>query len=361
MMSWTPTPTRTAVSTLSYLWCQPAWRSSDFAEPMRLVLTARLEDTDDVNRLHVAQVAHLLALNDEAGFELARDRLLREPHPLVSARLVWGLLRYVAKWPEEVDSILPKIVAKEPWSVLLVETEGAPEQLESLEIFTTLTLTLAIRYHTPAALELTQTWLTEPAATAAAGQALSRLRDWLELTPEQGAERARAFDMMDTAIGSLAHVRQSEGDSDLLGRAYITADVLTRNINIASSSNGETGVPDQEFVARALSALAGLAQFKHPRITHSLIGALGKLAPVDPAKAFQVAAAAVGTGDNYTYDQIAAAETTALIERYLAEFRATVVADDSLLSAIRSVLHAFVDAGWPAAIALAYRLSEAFR
>ncbi|MFJ8917799.1 hypothetical protein [Amycolatopsis sp. NPDC102389] len=279
----------------------------------------------------------------------------------MSARLVRELLRYVAERPEEVDSILSSLVGKEPWSVLLTETESAPEQIESLEIFAALTLTLVIRYRTPAALELTQTWLAEPAATTAAGQALSHLRAWLELPPEQGTERARAFDMLDTAIGSLARIRQSDAHNDLMGRVYITADALTRNINYASALNGKNGVPDQDFVARALSALAGLAHFKHPSITHSLIEALSNLAPADPAKAFHVAAVAVGTGDNYTYDQIAASETTALIERYLAEFRASVVADDSLLTAIRSVLHAFVDAGWPAAIALAYRLSEAFR
>jgi hypothetical protein len=57
----------------------------------------------------------------------------------------------------------------------------------------------------------------------------------------------------------------------------------------------------------------------------------------------------------YAHDPAAADATIALIERYLAEFRQIVVTDNDLLSNIRQVLQAFVDAGWPAAITLAYR------
>ncbi|MEU5264808.1 hypothetical protein [Amycolatopsis sp. NPDC021455] len=178
-------------------------------------------------------------------------------------------------------------------------------------------------------------------------------------------ERARAFDMLEAATAALARLRHAATDSpDRPGKIFLTADLISRNINLASEAVLVTsGQPteDREFAARALTVLDGIAQFKHPSITHFLIEALGHLAAADPSRAFHTAATAVRTGDEYTYDSVAAAETTKFIERYLAEFREVVIADDKLLTSIRSVLHAFVDAGWPSAISLAYRLSEAFR
>jgi hypothetical protein len=50
-----------------------------------------------------------------------------------------------------------------------------------------------------------------------------------------------------------------------------------------------------------------------------------------------------------------------LIERYLAEFRDVVTTEPSVLTAVRKVLDAFVRVGWPAAVALSYRLGEVFR
>lgn len=361
MMTWSPTPTRTAVSTLSYLWCQPAWRSSESAVQIRQVLAAKLDDADDVTRLHVAQIAHLLAPDGESGLELVRDHLLREQNPLVSALLARELFRYVEKDAPEVDAILRTLIGQEPWSTLLNKTEDGPDLREPLELLAELALVLSIRYRTPAAEELARTWMAEPTSTAAAATALLRLRAWLELPAERRQDRERAFDLLDAAISSLTSLRHITTDPDLLGHLYITADLVARTVNFASENSRKSGPIEPQFAARALSSLAGLAEFKHPSITHSVIEALGHLAPADPSGAFRVAAAAVSTGDSYTYDQVAASATITLIERYLSEFRGDIIVDDDLLTAIRSVLHAFVDAGWAAAITLAYRLSEAFR
>lgn len=365
MMSWTPTPKRAATSTLATLWCQSAWRSSQHADLICEVLRDKIDDADDVIRLHVAQVARQLSLEPEGGFELVRDRLLVETQPLIAAVLLQELWDCGSDRPAEVDGVLASLVSQAPWTLLLNETESNSDQLEPLEIITSLALILAIRHQTPVANELVRTWLADPIATAAAQHAVGNLRAWTELPPAQAAERARAFDMLETATAALAQLRYAATDSpDPLGKIFLTADLISRNINLASEAVLATGgqpTEDREFAARALTVLDGIAQFKHPSITHFLIEALGYLATADPSRAFHTAATAVDTGDEYTYDSVAAAETTKFIERYLAEFREVVIADDKLLTSIRSVLHAFVDAGWPSAISLAYRLSEAFR
>ena len=100
-----------------------------------------------------------------------------------------------------------------------------------------------------------------------------------------------------------------------------------------------------------------LAQFKYPALTHVVVETSAHLAPDSPARVFHVVAAAVGNGDEYTYDTLAADETISLVQRYFTEFLRR-LADDDLLSAVRSVLGAFVSVGWPSAISLAYRLSD---
>ncbi|WP_328610564.1 hypothetical protein OG943_16045 [Amycolatopsis sp. NBC_00345] len=365
MMSWTPTPKRTAINTLATLWCQPAWQSSQHADSIREILRDKADDADDVIRLHVAQVARRLSIEPEAGFGLVRDRLLVEKQSLVATVLLWELWDCGSDRPEEVDVVLASLVKQEPWTLLLNETQSNSDHLEPLDIITSLALVLAIRHQTPAAQELVRTWLSDPIATAAAQHAVGNLRAWTELPSGQATERARAFDMLEAATAALAQLRHSAADSpDQLDRIFATADLISRNINFASEAvlrSGGHPTEDREFAARALAVLDGIAQFKHPSITHFLIEALSHLAAADPSQAFHTAATAVDTGDEYTYDSVAAAETTKFIERYLAEFREAVIADDKLLTAIRSVLHAFVDAGWPSAISLAYRLSEAFR
>ncbi len=366
MMSWSPTPTRTAVSTLTDLWRHPPWRSSTYAPSIQAVLRAKLTDADDVVRLHLAQVVNLLDPDEETTFELIRERLLTENQIDVSAVLLHGLLTFAEKRPADVDMLLATLGDREPWAGSLNEAERTPDQLEPLVVFTGLALALTIRHRTPVATELTRNWMSAPAETQTAWHALTQLRAWIRLPADRDDERTRAFELLNLAVTSVIELRDTAIDSpERTKTAYTIADLITRNLYAASGAHADDGgnptPPAPGFPEKAFATLELLACFKHPSITHSLVKTLGHLAPTDPARAFRLVAAAVGTGDQYTYDQLAADETTKLIERYLAEFRAIMVADNDLLTAIRSVLHAFVDAGWPTAISLAYRLSEAFR
>ena len=50
-----------------------------------------------------------------------------------------------------------------------------------------------------------------------------------------------------------------------------------------------------------------------------------------------------------------------IVERYLAEYRHLLQEDPEYRIALRKTLDAFVEAGWPAAQQLSYRLDEIFR
>ena len=115
------------------------------------------------------------------------------------------------------------------------------------------------------------------------------------------------------------------------------------------------------FAAEAFQVIELLTEFREPRIVHHVVETLSHVAHADPRTAFLLVEQAISAGDAYTFDSMAANETVTLIARYLADFREIVVGDSDVLNAIRRVLDAFVRVGWPAAVALSYRLGEAFR
>ncbi|WP_409464810.1 hypothetical protein [Amycolatopsis sp. GA6-003] len=359
LRSWSPTPARCAIESLARLWCSPGWRFSAFAEEMRTRLTAKLDDADPVGRLTASAVAHLLSPDEESAFSLVCELVVKETNPTVAAQLVGTLGRFLPHRVSGIDSLLGQLSEGAPWSTLAAGTGDDPATVDSLAVFTDLALHLAVRHRAPVATVLVTTWLTDNVETSAAWQTISQLRGWLELPASQEAERTRAFGFLRKAIEALNRLRDS-ADLDRQTRSYLTADHVADEIQFASETQAESGV-DPNFAGEALSSLEGMTQFRHPSITHSMLEALGTLAVADPTRAFRVAAAAIDTGDRYTFDQLAAAQAIAFITRYLTEFRAHVVGDETMLSAVRSVLNSFVDAGWPSAIALAYRLSELFR
>lgn len=366
MMSWSPTPARLAVCTLVDLWQQPEWRSSTHGSTIQAVLRDKLVDADDVNRLHAAQVAVLLEQDDEAGFQLVRERLLAELQTDVATVLLLQLATFTESRPADVDVVIATLVCQDPWSGLLREVRHNLDLMDPLEAITSLILSLAIRHRTPAASKLARGWFDAPASSEAARRAVGTIREWIALPPEQHDERARAFEMLNVAINSLAQLlNTSAGNPDLMKAAYTIVDVIAHDLYFASGAQAtgdeQPKPPTQGFAEEAFAALEKLTKFKHPTIIHKIVQTLAHLAPANPAKAFLIVDAAVKPGDRYTYDQLAADETISLIERYFAEFRNTVVTDPELLTAVHSVLHAFVNVGWPAAIALTYRLSDAFR
>jgi hypothetical protein len=50
-----------------------------------------------------------------------------------------------------------------------------------------------------------------------------------------------------------------------------------------------------------------------------------------------------------------------IVERYIGEYRALLQEDESCRVGLRKTLDIFVDAGWPAAQKLSYKLDEIFR
>jgi hypothetical protein len=85
--------------------------------------------------------------------------------------------------------------------------------------------------------------------------------------------------------------------------------------------------------------------------------------PFDPRRVFLEVATLVeiGKSGNYQYESMGVPHIVTIVERYIAEYRSLLQEDETCRGALRKTLDIFVEAGWPAAQRLSYKLDEIFR
>ena len=117
------------------------------------------------------------------------------------------------------------------------------------------------------------------------------------------------------------------------------------------------------FLQEAGDIIGQLADVGEPSLAHHLLETVEFLIPVDATRAFLLIGRIVNGGrkGGYQYDTLAVNLVVRLVERYLADYRPVLRESPECRRALMDVLDAFVDAGWPAARALAYRLDEMYR
>ena len=64
---------------------------------------------------------------------------------------------------------------------------------------------------------------------------------------------------------------------------------------------------------------------------------------------------------DYEYEQLAQDVVLRVVRRYLADKRALLQNDEECQRALREILETFIEAGWPGAQYLAYRIDEIHR
>jgi hypothetical protein len=93
-----------------------------------------------------------------------------------------------------------------------------------------------------------------------------------------------------------------------------------------------------------------------------LIQALENFIAADPASAFRLIVKSVMSSSKfgYAFESMGADLIVRIVEEYLADHR-DVFSDEARLNELMACLGLFVSAGWPAAQALTFRLSEIWR
>jgi hypothetical protein len=122
--------------------------------------------------------------------------------------------------------------------------------------------------------------------------------------------------------------------------------------------------PEQPRLYReAESVFDDLSSIGFPALAHRLVETLEMYIDTDPRGVFLRLAAVVSAGKrwNFEYEQLAQDVVLRIVRRYLADKRALLQDDEKCQRALREVLETFIEAGWPAAQHLAYRIDEIHR
>jgi hypothetical protein len=117
------------------------------------------------------------------------------------------------------------------------------------------------------------------------------------------------------------------------------------------------------FYDEAGHIIDDLADMGLASLTHHLLEILESFIPFNPSSVFRRIGRVIlaGKKGNYQYESLAADLMVRLVERYLAEYRSLLREDEECRRILFEVLDVFVQAGWPSARRLTYRLEEIFR
>ena len=201
--------------------------------------------------------------------------------------------------------------------------------------------------------------------------------------PESEAVRARAFSLTSrllvAALSTLEAMEKqqrpfndwSDQDQALARKASEVIDHIAREIYFASGAfkqepDGDQ-VPSQacqeRFYHEAKETIDLLCGCGIPGVAHHLLQTLESMIAFDQRGVFLQIGRVIGGGKRggYQYESMAADLSVRLAERYLAEYRSLLEADDECRRVLIAVLDTFISAGWPAALRLSYRLQDIFR
>jgi len=106
-----------------------------------------------------------------------------------------------------------------------------------------------------------------------------------------------------------------------------------------------------------------LSNHPHPSTVHHLIEMLQSLLSSSPREVFLRIGRILKAGKNggYQRESLAIGEIVNVVTTMLADFRPLLQMEQDVRETMVSILDIFVEAGWPQAIQLTYRLDEIFR
>jgi hypothetical protein len=108
--------------------------------------------------------------------------------------------------------------------------------------------------------------------------------------------------------------------------------------------------------------LEGLLDLSLPSLTHHLIETLEHFIPAFPSKVFDLLVLAITAGARrgYQFEQMGAEACVRIIETFLASHRDIFAGSPGAQENLIKILDIFIDAGWPEARRLAFRLSDIY-
>lgn len=289
---------------------------------------------------------------------------------VVSGLLSYSLNRLAGPYPADVVQRL---------AIIMQRFESRPKSEGVTEWIYRIAAGLYVWQDRSDALRLFEPLLTEQGFDAQRASQL--LRDMREVythradTPSDGGRsiRRRAFQLSEK-VARLAGAKLLTGsDSEPPERVREfarTLDYISNQIYFGSGAydgqSRELVLNDEErstFWTEARSVIDALTEVALPSIAHNLIKTLQSFIPIEPAEVFHKIASVVRSAERfgYQYDSLAVELLVEITELYLAQYPTLLQQDEQCRRELMYVLETFVNAGWPSALRLIYRLEEIYR
>jgi hypothetical protein len=350
------------------------------AKHFEAVIRALVRDAHPAVRF--ASVSHLIGLWQNARalmWELARERVRDESNARVFRFLADFLVRAIHADPAQVEELALLLLPR-----ALAGTDKSAK--ETVEAIGSIVAVLWVTHAREVSKRVLDEWLEDPAShDPELDHAVHTLRGGLVAgyrtdTPKDAAIRRRCQDFAArvinvTAIGlenylSLAAEQRNQAADD---RAALLAKLLDHTSDQLYFASGafRGGGNDVEPALDALEAkreflndngatLRRIGDVGTPHTIYQLIELLEFLLPAAPAEVFDLTAHALltaGRQQGFQFEALGADRFVGVIGRFLADYR-SLFADDARRDRLVACLEVFVEAGWPSARRLLYRLPE---
>ncbi|MFM0260482.1 hypothetical protein, partial [Paraburkholderia sediminicola] len=335
---------------------------------------------EDIDRLlddrHPAarsqSVGHLIRLwdLDRAGFWRRLElRLERETNFAVLGSVVNVLRMVIHVEPERSERLILALLARYGGTVRQADLEDSLADLVAI---------LSVTHQRASAETVLSRWLDDPSMhSGQLGTILFTLRDAVVLglhpgQSEEGALRHRAQALLHqivvAASGPLATYDPSVAvPDDQVPRLKACVELIDKaamQLYFATGRvNGGTGIDEagcEIYLREVASTLDLIADQAQPHTIYQLLQLVEILAPQNPERAFDLTARAIrggGAKGGYQYEPLGAELMVRLISSFLADSKDIFGATERR-QALVDCLEIFMEAGWPSARKLLYRLPE---
>lgn len=365
-------------------------------------------------RVDAAEAAFKLArlrLDLYPVLEATIDNLLRDPHPAVRMNAALHHIRILdidqaGFWRRFSDrlaveqnagvvkhvssSVLGRTIHMDPERTeqlvlaLLRRFEDEPERQSHIrKCMSDLVAILWVKYERQDSHQVLEDWITDVAAYSSEHcEILMNLRMafivGLTEESEPGStglrQRSQGFaqkivNAASTGLESYAQTEEPSADQKVIGHncAHLL-DAVYHQLYFAAKSLSNGGTAEDEpggdeleiFFEEIAGILWSIGNFATPSTIHYLLKLCELMLPVNPARAFDLAMHAIQSGGKqtgYHFESMGADLLVKLVGQFLAD-HSELFKDENRRSMLIGCLEIFMDAGWPSAQRLLYRLPE---
>ena len=345
----------------------------------RLMTDVDMLLTDPHPAVRMQAGLHLISLwdLDRDGFwQRVKDRLTREPNLGVLKYIIKGVLgRVLHSSPEIVESVVLELLKRFP--------DDRERQTRLRKAVADILTVLWITHERHAARSVVEEWIADSVRfhdelaivlSTMRGAFVAGLTGQKKQADE--ALRHRALELAEGIVEAASHglAIHYSGETPNLGgvpdarKSAELLDTACRELYFstgASNSSGESSRPTSRpelavFFVEAAPILKRIGDCGTPRTVYYLLQLIEFLLPLDPERAFDLAAHALRSGGartGFQFESMGIDLVVRLVGIFLADHK-EIFESEQRRTELIECLEIFMDAGWPAAQRLLYRLPE---